>query len=301
MKIDDLLNIKPNSIEGRNKKTYSYSKITDSFTFYYDQYDGNRQFNIGSGINKKEDLTTAPKEMIDAVSFLQSNLPKDAVVIELGGSKYQGRSGFPYVVFDNYFPLDISLSNIIEYSEKYDRIGFSCDAHTLPFKDNVIDAIFTHTFLEHPLNPDMVVKEIHRVLKYGGIIIHSDAWNCRWWQRLGIYGVKKWRDLTLKERGIYLLIYLTEAKIIRIPLILLKRFFKTLFLSNKHQKDLLFKKLKPNYELKLYCDEDAASSIDPIDLIRFYESRGYELANKKSFLQRILFNDANLYFIKRKF
>lgn len=299
MKIDDLLNIKPNSIEARNKKTYCYSKESNSFTFYNNQFNGDRQFNIGSGI-QKEDLKTAPNEMIDAITFLQSNLPKDAVVIEIGGSKHQRRSGFPYTIFDNYFPLDISLLNMIEYSEKYDKIGFACDAQTLPFKNSVIDAIFTHTFLEHPLNPDMVVKEIHRVLKDGGIIIHSDAWHCRWWKRFGIYGVKKWRDLTIKERGIYLICYFTEAKIIRFPLICIKRFFKTLFLSKKHPKDLIFRKLKPNYELKLYCDEDAAASIDPIDLIRFYESRGYELADKKSFLQRIFFNDTNLYLIKRK-
>jgi SAM-dependent methyltransferase len=295
--ISKLLKAKPNSIEGRNRKTYSYSVQSKSFDFYTNQFKGNNHYDIGSSI-QKEDIKKAPTEMIDAITFLQANVPNDAVVIELGGGKYQRRSGFPYAIFDNYIPIDISLSSIIEYSEMYDRIGIACDAQKLPLKDGVVDVIYTHTFLEHPLNPDMVVKEIHRVLKNGGIVIHSDAWHCRWWKQFGIYGVKEWSELTIKEKCLWLIIYFTEIKIIRFPIVLTKRIFKELFISKKSPIDLFYKKLTPNYDLKIYSDEDAAASIDPIDLIRFYESRGYELVYKKSFLQRIFFKDTNLYLTK---
>ena len=56
--------------------------------------------------------------------------------------------------------------------------------------------------------------------------------------------------------------------------------------------------MTPNYDLKKYSDEDAAGSIDPIDLIRFYEQRKYKLIRKKSFLQRIFFNEPNIYLKK---
>ena len=57
-------------------------------------------------------------------------------------------------------------------------------------------------------------------------------------------------------------------------------------------------KLPPNYNLKVYSDEDAAGSIDPIDVIRFYEQRGYKLIDKMSFLQRIFFNESSIYLKK---
>jgi len=82
--------------------------------------------------------------------------------VELSGSKHQRRSRFLYVLFDNYIPTDISLSSMTEYSGLYDRIEIACDAQSLPLK---VDVIFTYTFLEDPLNPDMVIREIHRVLK----------------------------------------------------------------------------------------------------------------------------------------
>jgi len=295
--IPELLKVKPISIEGRNGKVYSYSRKSKSFDFYTDQFKGNKEFKIGSGI-QKEDLSKSPKEMVDAITFLQNKLKPEAFILELGGSKHQRRSGFPYAFFNNYVPLDISLSSVTEYSELYDRIGIACDAQKLPLEDGVVDAIFTHTFLEHPLNPDLVVKEIDRVLKKGGILIHSDAWHCRWWKRLGIYGVKKWHDMMAKEKLLFLIISIVEMKVIRFPLIIIQRFFKELTISKKQQKDLVYKKLTPNYELKLYSDEDAAASIDPLDLIRFYEQRGYKTVYKYSFLKRIFFNQTSVYLIK---
>ena len=103
--------------------------------------------------------------MIHAITYLKDNIRKDDVFVELGGSKHQIRSRFLYVLFDNYVPTDISLSSMTEYSGLYDEIEIACDAQGLPLKDDVVHVIFTHTFLEDPLNPDMVIKEIHRVLE----------------------------------------------------------------------------------------------------------------------------------------
>jgi ubiquinone/menaquinone biosynthesis C-methylase UbiE len=43
-------------------------------------------------------------------------------------------------------------------------------AYELPYPDNRFDAVFSHAMLEHLTNPVLVVKEMRRVLKPGGIV-----------------------------------------------------------------------------------------------------------------------------------
>jgi hypothetical protein len=44
------------------------------------------------------------------------------------------------------------------------------DGHALPIKDQCVDGVWIQAVLEHVLNPDQVVAEIHRVLKPGGLV-----------------------------------------------------------------------------------------------------------------------------------
>ncbi len=48
-----------------------------------------------------------------------------------------------------------------------------CDAHTLPFADNSFDAV-TLQFASRHLEIIRAFKEIHRVLKPGGVFCHND-------------------------------------------------------------------------------------------------------------------------------
>lgn len=45
-----------------------------------------------------------------------------------------------------------------------------CDAHYLPFPDNHFDGVWIQAVLEHVVQPDVVVNEIFRVLKVGGVV-----------------------------------------------------------------------------------------------------------------------------------
>ena len=292
-----ILKFKPNSILARNKKVYDYSEKTKNFDFYNNQFTSNQNSKIGEEI-KNEDISQSSTEMIEVNNFLLKNISSESVFVELGGSKYQRRSGFPYFFYKNYLPVDISQQSMIGYSELYDRFSIACNAEELPFKDENIDVIMTHTFLEHPVNPDNVLNEIDRVLKKGGYVIHSDAWNCRWWQRFGFYGIKSIYDISFKNKFLYIIIFLYEIKLFRYIHIVLKRFFKELFITAKKPNKFIFKRLKPNYELNLFCDEDAASSIDPVDLIRFYKSREYTLIPNLSFFELLFFNKKTIYLKK---
>lgn len=60
------------------------------------------------------------------------------------------------------------------------------DAHHLPFKDGSFDAIWIQAVLEHVLEPEVVVGELHRVLKDDGLVyadtpfmqqVHADAYD----------------------------------------------------------------------------------------------------------------------------
>lgn len=279
---------------------FNFLENSDKNAVFY-----NEQFKKETELAEKKSEILQPikslerDKTIDEIPILlQKKLHSDAILIELGGSVYQQRSGNLYQKFKNYFPLDISFSSMNRYAKEFKRMAFVADAEVLPFKNNSIDCIYTHDFLEHPSRPDLVLAEINRVLKPGGLVLHNDAWFCRWWQRFGIVGIKKFTEQNLKEKLIFIAAKITEFPLFRFPIILSKRFFKTLFFPKPKNINFEYKKLKPNYDLMLSCDEDAASSIDPLDVIRYYESRGFELEKPLNFKQRILFRQP--YIILRK-
>ena len=49
-------------------------------------------------------------------------------------------------------------------------VDIICDAHYLPFPDEIYDGVWIQAVLEHVVEPFKVVKEIYRVLKANGIV-----------------------------------------------------------------------------------------------------------------------------------
>lgn len=50
------------------------------------------------------------------------------------------------------------------------RTTLICDAHDIPFDDNSFDGVIVQAVLEHVLEPNRCVEEIHRVLKENGVV-----------------------------------------------------------------------------------------------------------------------------------
>jgi len=50
------------------------------------------------------------------------------------------------------------------------HVQFIADAHKIPLPDESFDAVIIQAVLEHVLEPDQVVSEMHRVLKKDGLI-----------------------------------------------------------------------------------------------------------------------------------
>lgn len=95
--------------------------------------------------------------------------------------------------------------------------------------------------------------------------------------------------MTFNEKLISTAAKITEFKLVRLTPIIVGRFFREIFVGTINPIALRYKKLQPNYDLHLACDEDAASSIDPLDVIRFYESRGFQTEQPLSFKQRLFY------------
>ena len=50
------------------------------------------------------------------------------------------------------------------------RTSLICDGHDIPYADDSLDAVVAQAVLEHVVDPHAVAREIHRVLKPGGLV-----------------------------------------------------------------------------------------------------------------------------------
>lgn len=78
--------------------------------------------------------------------------------------------------YANGSALEISGSTAewLKYFSKHTIAKYpEIDAHSLPYADNSFDAVFCNQVLEHVRKPWVCVKEFHRVLKDGGMVIIS--------------------------------------------------------------------------------------------------------------------------------
>ena len=75
---------------------------------------------------------------------------------------------------------DISLNMINEAIQNTKKLSHNIEylrleAETLPFKDNIFDAVVSNAMLYSVMNPGLVVKEWFRVLKPNGKVIYIDG------------------------------------------------------------------------------------------------------------------------------
>jgi uncharacterized protein YbaR (Trm112 family) len=128
------------------------------------------ELNPNSGILRKTarnllDLLPSISRNIKADSNYEkliSLLPANAKILVVGGSvKGMGMD----IIYDNK-SFEI-LGSDVSFGEFTKVI---CDAHDLPFQDNTFDCVIIQAVLEHVLEPQRCVSEIHRVLNDSGIV-----------------------------------------------------------------------------------------------------------------------------------
>jgi len=167
-------------------------------------------------------------------------------------------SHFPIAKNSNSTALDLGCGNsihkdIIElFGYKYigldgfiDGADILGDAHCLPFLDNSFDFILSIAVFEHILYPHVMIKEIERVLKPGGILIgtvaflepfHEDSFFHH--SQLGIISLLNFAQLEIdiiapSKRWNSLLASLNMGFFPKIPMIFYKPIVKIIYLASQ--------------------------------------------------------------------
>jgi len=103
---------------------------------------------------------SARRDSSSLFSVLSQKLHENALLLDLGCGP--GDQAIPANFFRyNYVGLDCS-------GESADLLA---DAHSIPFKNGTFDGIISFAVLEHLHNPFVVIQEVERILRPGGVFV----------------------------------------------------------------------------------------------------------------------------------
>jgi SAM-dependent methyltransferase/uncharacterized protein YbaR (Trm112 family) len=89
-------------------------------------------------------------------------LPNNSKILIVGGS-IKG-AGMDAIYLNDSFDI---VGSDVSFGPHTTLI---CDAHDIPFVDQVFDCVIAQAVLEHVVDPQRCVSEIHRVLKHAGLV-----------------------------------------------------------------------------------------------------------------------------------
>ena len=184
-------------------------------------------------------------------------------------------------VVEDYTGVDISKT-VSEFMEK----PFYCaPAEKLPFENNQFDGVWSYAVLEHVDNPEKALQEIRRVLKPGGILFLSPAWQCRSWAGKE-YAWKPYAELSASDRIWKAMIPIRNSILVRACSVFPRRLMHLgMYGLKKSPVKLWCRALVPNYTEYRVPDSDACWHMDPFDAILWFRSRGDEVLSHQSLLQ----------------
>lgn len=192
----------------------------------------------------------------------------DKRCLEIGSS-----GGHFQDMVEDYTGLDLSEHLAERYHKNYARVR---DDGTYPFDDEVFDAVWAFAVHEHIPYLQQALLEIVRIMRPGGVVLFSPAWQCRPWVCNG-HTVRPYGDLDLKGKLVKASIPLRDSVAWRSLFVLPKRIFRHLrFLAGHRFERILYRPIEANWEKFWDSDSDACNSIDPHDAILWFESHGFE-------------------------
>jgi len=210
--------------------------------------------------------------------------------LEIGSAK-----GIFQNLVDDYTGLDVAKSLATYYKKPYVTVN---EDGTYPFEDNTFDGIWSCDTHEHIPNLNQALIELKRVLKPGGIVYFAPAWQVSSWVAEGI-SVRPYKELTPKQKIIKALIPLRRSVLWRSLFVFPKRIFRhLLFIAGKKYDKMIYKKLKPNYEIFYTSDSDACNSLELHDAILWFESNGFRCISHPMHLKAFLVRTGALVFKK---
>jgi SAM-dependent methyltransferase len=226
----------------------------------------------------------------DLKKFIDSYGLAEKKCLEIGSS-----GGFFQDMVPDYYGTDIAESLSSFYHKPY-RVA---KGESFPFEDEMFDGIWTITVYEHIPHLQQALLEIKRLLKPGGVVLFSPAWQCRSWAADG-YAVRPYSDFGIKGKLVKASIPLRNSLIWRMLFALPKRLYRHFrFCSGHKYTTIQYGKLKPNYEIYWQSDADACNHIDPHDAILWFASHGFDCVSHPLNMSAFLVRSGSLVFRKR--
>jgi len=113
-------------------------------------------------------LTDYPMKL-SSYLFNRYKLNQDKKLLDLGCGRGEFLKGFINCGLEGY-GVDQSDS-AKEFCPEAKLKRAALDREPIPFEDNYFDVVFSKSVIEHFHNPEILVEEIYRVLKPGGVVI----------------------------------------------------------------------------------------------------------------------------------
>jgi SAM-dependent methyltransferase len=104
-------------------------------------------------------------EIRQAVEAFAADVQEQAVVLDVGCGLRPYEDLFEHCT---YIGIDVDASGRTEREKRADRLF---DGVQIPYEDARFDAVFCTQVLEHALEPEALLRDIHRVLRVGGRLL----------------------------------------------------------------------------------------------------------------------------------
>jgi SAM-dependent methyltransferase len=236
--------------------------------------------------NQPDEQRYGREEMPDEKSMLENALSisgqsaVDATIVEIGCGK-----GTFSTIHPRYLGIDLSHYALKTYVGG--GKGIQADAEKLPLGSGTVDFLFSFATLEHVPHPERAISEIERVLKPEGVALLYPAWFCRKWAAKAL-PVRKYSELTLRDKFEKLLLPLTELLPVRLAGVMPRRVVREArFKILSRPSNFDYVRLNPNLDEYVYTDGDAWSRMDSHACVMYFHSRGWSVLSAPSLLRRL--------------
>lgn len=200
-----------------------------------------------------------------------------------------GRGAFQEMVRD-YTGVDLSEAA----GQFLTKPFFVASGESLPFADGTFDVVWSITVLEHIPDPEKALAEIRRVLKPGGLLYLKPAWHCRPWNCEGI-PVRPYSNLTLRQKWVKATLPIRNSLWFRAMQVFPGRCVQLLqWIFWPAERPLNYRPLRPDYKTFWMADSDAACSLDPMDVIVWFTTRGDQCLSHPTKLAAFLSRSSQL-------
>ena len=202
--------------------------------------------------------------------FARAYALEDKRVLEVGSGH-----GLLQDVVADYTGLDLSS----KVARLYHKPFVAGSATAMPFPDQSFDSVWTFWVLEHIPAPERALREMRRVMKDGGILMLSPAWECTPWAADG-FNVRPYSDFNLWGKLVKASLPVVESPYYRalhaVPVRAVRQWQYSL---GRTSTPLRFRALDPNYDVYWEADTDAAVSLTRHEAWLWFRARGDECLN----------------------